>query len=153
MLRTHSSLIKSVMALWPNTCCCVCIKYVSCPWRPAVFEQFGCLCFIYNAWAGFSGGKTQEDKLHVCYCLCTIQHIMWYMHTLLMIKVTHHEHITCLEDWILLLKTSTRMLLTSFSQNFSSNSTDTCMQRSSLNSAVLYYVYMNLTLFTYVNKR
>ena len=58
---------------------CGCIKYIHCPW----FERFGHLYFAYCAWAEFSGGKVQEEKLCACYCLHAIQqHVTWYMHTL-----------------------------------------------------------------------
>ena len=55
------------------------IKYVQCAW----FEQFGCLYFVYFAWAGFSGGEALEDKLYKCYCSHAIQQVMWYVHILL----------------------------------------------------------------------
>ena len=38
------------------------------------------------------------DKFYVCYCLHVIQHITYYVSTLLVIKVVHYEHITYLED-------------------------------------------------------
>ena len=43
----------------------------------------GRLYFTHCAWTGFGGGKAREDKLHVCYCLCGIQDLTRYMHTLL----------------------------------------------------------------------
>ena len=30
-----------------------------------------------------AGGEAREDRLHVCYCLRVIQHVTWYVHTLL----------------------------------------------------------------------
>ena len=89
MLHTHSPLIMA--SLGSDTCCCVCIKYVHCPWWPTVFERFGHLHFVYCACAGFSGGEAWEDKLHACYCSHAIQHVMWFTHTLLAIKVVCHE--------------------------------------------------------------
>ena len=75
MLRTHSPLILSTSAGTP-ICSCVCTHG---QW----FEWLRHLYFMYCAWAGFSGGKEQEDKLHACYCLCAIQHVTWYVCTLL----------------------------------------------------------------------
>ena len=66
-------------ALGLDTLCCGCIKYICCLW----FEQFGCLYFVYCAWAGFGSGEAREEKLQVYYCLRAIQHVTWYMHTLL----------------------------------------------------------------------
>ena len=69
-------LITNKYQSWdPIVCCCGYIKYIRCPW----FEWFGYLIlyFAYCAWAGFSGTKTWENKLHACYCLCAIKHIMW----------------------------------------------------------------------------
>ena len=63
----------------PILYCCICIKYVHCLW----FERFECLYLVYCAWAGFGGGEVQVDELHMCYCLHAIQHVTWYVHTLL----------------------------------------------------------------------
>ena len=38
---------------------------------------------LHCAWAGFSSGEAWEDKVHECFCLRAIQHVMWYLHTLL----------------------------------------------------------------------
>ena len=51
-------------------------ELLHCPW----FEWFGCLYFSYCAWVGFSGGKTPESKLHVCYCLHTTYTASTVMH-------------------------------------------------------------------------
>ena len=50
---------------------------------------------MYYAWAGLSGGKTWEDKLHVCYCLCAIQQVMWYMCMLL----AHNSGVSHKTSW------------------------------------------------------
>ena len=80
VLYTHTLTTNNKHQHWDLIlCCCSCIKCVHCPW----FEQFGCLCLEYCAWAGFGGFEEQEDKLHACYCSRAIQHGMWYVHTLL----------------------------------------------------------------------
>ena len=75
VLRTHSPLKISTSTGTP-ICSFVCICY---PW----FEWLRQLYFMYYAWAGFSGGKEQEDKLYACYCSRAIHHVTWYVCTLL----------------------------------------------------------------------
>ena len=78
MLYTHTLTINNKhQSSELILCCCGCIKYIRCPW----FKQFKCLYLVYCAWAGFGGGEAQEDKLHVFYCSCAIQHVTWYVHT------------------------------------------------------------------------
>ena len=75
-------------------CCCGYIKYVHYPW----FEWFGSL---YTLHTGFGGIKAQEDKLHTCYCSHAIQHIMWYVHTLLMYySLVSHEISRVTRMWV-----------------------------------------------------
>ena len=66
-----------MLALGPDTCCFVCIKYVRYPWWPALFEWFRHLCFVYCAWAGFSGGKAQENDCHSL-CFCSMSQCQWW---------------------------------------------------------------------------
>ena len=62
------------------------LTYICCLW----FERFGYLYFMYCAWAGFGGGKPQDNKLHMYYFSCAIacallfasyrHHVIWYLH-------------------------------------------------------------------------
>ena len=95
--RQHRDPILAA-ALVSNTC-------IHFPWCSAVIESFGCLYFVYCAWVGFSSSKAWEDILHTCGFLYAIQHALWYVCTLLVIKIAHRECIAHTEDQISLPKT------------------------------------------------
>ena len=66
-----------------------------------VGERFGHLYFMYRASDRLSGVEVWENKLCMFCCSHAIQHITWYVHTLLTSKVAcHDECIIHLEDEI-----------------------------------------------------
>ena len=93
----HPKMIKTSFSMWSpliinaSTGTQYLLLSLYYPW----LEWFGCLCFLYCAWAGFIGGEAWEDKLHAC----CIQHVMWYLCTLL----ACYSQISYKISWVTLL--------------------------------------------------